>query len=125
MNAIHPEEGILIATSPKTTAKFDLPTAPKSRTFRNTLNEGSPKATVPCRWIDDNQYVDVTAVLGTSAWSGEGNGTAPTGKIGAKARRRVRKVTTRARVEKMNMMMRYRLPRLEVSECRNLGKRCQ
>lgn len=124
MNAIHPE-GILVATSPKTTAKYNLPTAPKSRTFRNTLNEGSPKATVPCRGIDDSQYVDVTAAMATSAGSGEGNGTAPTGKTGARARRIDRKVTTRARVEKMNMMRRYRLPSLKVSECRNLGKRCQ
>lgn len=104
--------------------KVDIPTAPKSFTFRKTLNEESPNATVPCRWIDDSQNVDVTAVVETLDWSGEANGTAPTDKTGARTRRIDRKATKSARVEKVSMMMRYRLSSLEVRECGNgsLGK---
>lgn len=104
--------------------KLDIPTAPKSFTFRKTLNEESPKATVPCRWIDDSQYVDVTAEVETFDWSGEANDTAPAGKTGARTRKIDRKATKSARLEKVSMMMRYRLTSLEVRECGNgsLGK---
>lgn len=101
---------------------IDIPTAPKSRTFRKTVNEGSPKATVPRRWIDDSQYVDVTAVLETLGWSGEENGTAPAGKTGTRKIKINLKAIKRASVGKVIMMMRYRLPSLEKSERGSLGK---